>query len=149
MTPNRLVTLLRWAALFSGAGLTILLLGPFHGLERAVHLTDKEAHAIAFFCVTVGLFAIAPRWRRTDLALFALTFGIAIELAQALTGRSASVSDLTADGFGILAALIPGLVERLRHDVRNSPDLTFADIQAADRRGARPLRTLSRPTSQP
>ena len=134
MTPNRLVALLRLAAAVSAMWFTVLLLGPFQGLEQVFHLTDKEAHALAFFGVTLGLFAIAPRWRRTDLALAALAFGVFIELAQGLTGRSVSLLDLLADGVGILAALAPGLVERLRHHVRTSPDIDFATIRSLDRR---------------
>lgn len=134
MTPNRVVALLRVAAAASAVGLTLLLLGPFQGLEQVFHLSDKEAHALAFFGVTVGLFSIAPRWRRTDLALAALAFGVLIELAQGLTGRSVSLVDLIADSVGILAALVPGLVERLRHHVRTSPDVDFAVIRSLDRR---------------
>ena len=134
MTPNRLVALLRVAAVFSAIGLTVLFLGPFTYLVDVFHVTDKEAHALAFFGVTVGLFAIAPRWRRMDLALAALAFGVLIELAQGVTGRSVSLSDLAADAVGILAALVPGLIEQLRRQVRTSPDATFADLRAADRR---------------
>lgn len=137
MTPNRLVALLRVAALFSAIGLTILFVGPFTYLVDVFHVTDKEAHALAFFGVTVGLFAIAPRWRRTDLALAALAFGVLIELAQGLTGRSVSLLDLTADGVGILAALAPGIVEQLRRHVRTSPDVVFAELRAVDRRRGR------------
>lgn len=134
MTPNRLVALLRICALCSAVGLTILFLGPFTYLAGVFHVTDTQAHAMAFFGVTLGLFAIAPRWRRTDLALAALAFGVLIELVQPFTGRGLSLSDLMADAVGILAALAPGLVERLRHHVRTSPDIDFARIRARDRR---------------
>ena len=136
-TPRQTVKALRIASVFALIGLTGLLLGPFQGLEQAFHLTDKEAHALAFFGVTLGLFAIAPQWRRTDLALAALAFGVLIELAQGLTGRSASLLDLMADSVGILAALAPGLVESLRHHVRTSPDVDFAVIRSLDRRTPR------------
>ncbi|WP_426042664.1 hypothetical protein [Brevundimonas sp. TWP2-3-4b1] len=152
MTPRRLVSLLRITAGVCAVGLTGLLLGPFQGLEQAFHLTDKEAHALAFFGVTLGLFAIAPRFRRTDLALGALAFGVLIELAQGLTGRSVSLIDLMADGVGILAALAPGMVERLRHHVRTSPDVDFASIRARDRRsGAAPVAAslIQAETAQP
>ena len=152
MTPNRLVALLRVCALCSAVGLTILFLGPFTYLVDVFHVTDKQAHAFAFFGVTLGLFAIAPRWRRTDLALAALAFGVLIELAQGLTGRSASLSDLMADGVGILAALLPGLVERLRHHVRTSPDIDFASIRARDRRSRAapaPAPVIQAATAQP
>lgn len=134
LTPNRLVGLLRLAALVSIGLLTVLLLGPFQGLERQLGLDDKAAHAIAFYSVTLGLFAIAPRHRRTDLALAAFAFGVLIELLQGVTGRSLSLGDLIWDGAGILAALAPGLVERLRHFVRAAPDQDFATLLSADRR---------------
>ena len=107
MTPSRLLLVLRGAAVLSALGLTFLLLGPFQGLEQHFHLTDTEAHALAFFGVTLGLFAIAPRSRRMDLALAALGFGVLIELGQAFTGRSASFTDLVADGVGITIAMLP------------------------------------------
>jgi VanZ family protein len=134
LTPQRLVSLLRLGALVSGALLTALLLGPFQGLERHLGLSDTVAHAMAFYAVTVGLFAIAPHHRRTDLALAALAFGVVIELAQGLTGRSLSLLDLAWDAVGISAALLPGLVERLRHLVRVAPDQDFATLRAQDRR---------------
>ena len=152
MTPNRLVALLRVCALCSAVGLTILFLGPFTYLVDVFHVTDKQAHAFAFFGVTLGLFAIAPRWRRTDLALAALAFGVLIELAQGLTGRSVSLMDLMADGVGILAALAPGMVERLRHYVRTSPDVDFASIRARDRRSRAapvPASVIRAETAQP
>lgn len=134
MTPNRLVLILRLAAVVSGLCLTALLLGPFQGLEQTLGLSDKEVHAIAFFAVTVGLFVIAPRRRRTDLALAALAFGVIIELVQGLTGRSASLSDLMADSVGILAAVLPGMAERLRHHIRTHPNLDFGSIRMLDQR---------------
>lgn len=134
MTPDRLVTLLRAGAVVSAIGLTVLFLGPFTYLVDVFHVTDKEAHALIFFGVTLTLFAVAPNWRRTDLALVALGFGVLIELAQGLTGRSVSLMDLAANTVGILAALLPGLVERLRRYVRTAPDVAFADIRTTDRR---------------
>lgn len=134
VTPRRLVELLRSAAILAVVVLTVLLLGPFQGLERHLGLNDAAAHAIAFYAVTVGLFAIAPDHRRTDLALAALAFGVVIESGQALTGRSLSLNDLAWDGAGIAAALLPGLVERLRHLARVAPDQDFAALRGADRR---------------
>lgn len=134
LTPRRLVTFLRLAAVACGIGLTVLLLGPFQGLERHLGLDDTAAHAIAFYAVTVGLFAVAPHHRRTDLALAAFAFGVLIEIAQGLTGRSLSIVDLAWDSAGILAALAPGQVERLRHLIRAAPDQSFATLRALDSR---------------
>ena len=134
LTPRRLVTALRVAAVISGLLLTILLLGPFQGLEQVFYLTDKEAHVAAFFAVTIGLFAIAPRWRRSDLAIAALAFGVLIEVGQGLTGRSMSLSDLMADGLGVSMAVLPGMIERLRIAFRSDPYVSFRDLRARDRR---------------
>lgn len=134
MTPNQLVALLRVAAVLSAVALIVLFLGPFNYLIDVFHVTDSEAHALIFFGITAGLFAIAPYRRRTDLALAALAFGVLIELAQGLTGRSLSLLDLAANGAGILAALVPGLIEQLRRHARTSPNVPFAQIRMADRR---------------
>ena len=144
LTPRLLVRYLRLAAGVCGAGLIILLLGPFQGLESAFGLTDKEAHAATFFCVTAGLFCIAPKWRRTDLGLMVLGFGLAIEFLQGLTGRSMSISDFLADAVGVGAALVPGFIERLRHQVRKYPDVDFRTLRVLDRRRARSLTSGSK-----
>lgn len=143
LTPRRLVGLLRLVAVAALLGLLLLLLGPPLGLEQRLGLTDKAAHAFAFFGVTVALFAIAPHRRRTDLALAALALGILTELAQGLTGRSLSLSDLAWNCVGILAALTPGLVERLRHLVRVSPDQDLTTLSALDRRRSRASGSLT------
>ncbi|AQR63374.1 hypothetical protein BZG35_05550 [Brevundimonas sp. LM2] len=113
------------------------MLGPFQGAEKAFGLTDTMAHAIAFYALSMGLFLCFPRWRRTDLAIVAMAIGVAVEVLQGMTGRSASVHDLLADGAGVLAATLPGLVERLRHQVRSNPYMSFADIRRYDRRTRR------------
>lgn len=137
ITPRRLVLILRVCAVACGLGLAVLMLGPFQGLEHAFGLGDKPAHAIAFFCVSTGLFAIIPDWRRGDIALGVLGVAVLSEVLQALTGRSMSVTDLMADATGVLVALVPGWIERLRLLARTYPDAGFAEIRAADRRQSR------------
>jgi VanZ family protein len=127
--------MLRLAAMACGLGMAVLMLGPFQGLEHVFGLGDKPAHAIAFFCMTNGLFAVAPGFRRGDIALSVLLVGVLSEVLQALTGRSMSVTDLMADTVGIVVALIPGWIERLRYLARVFPDTGFAEIRALDRRG--------------
>jgi hypothetical protein len=117
--------------------MAVLMLGPFQGLEHVFGLGDKPAHAIAFFCVTTGLFAIAPGWRRGDIALGVLMAGIVSEVLQAATGRSMSLIDLAADSSGIVIAMVPGWIDRLRHLARAFPDTGFAEIRARDRRKSR------------
>ncbi|QTC90511.1 VanZ family protein [Brevundimonas goettingensis] len=135
LTPNRVLRILRPTAAVCGLGLAVVILGPFHGLERVFGLTDGPAHAIAFFWIVTGLFAIAPGWRRGDIALVALLIAVMSETLQALTGRSLSLLELAADAVGIVVAMIPGWVERLRFLARTAPDATFAEIRAQDRRG--------------
>jgi len=135
LTPRRVLRILRPAAAVCGLILVILMLGPFHGLERLFGLADGPAHVIAFFWITTGLFAVAPGWRRNDIALGAVLIAVMIETLQAITGRSLSLLELAADGAGIVVAMVPGWIERLRHLARTCPDASFAEIRAADRRG--------------
>lgn len=137
ITPHNVVLLARASGVVCLLTLTILMLGPFQGLEKSFGLNDTAAHVIAFYGLTIITFVIAPKRRRTDLAIMLLSFGVAIELAQAATGRSASLVDLLADAAGVTAALVPGLVERLRRDVRLHPFISYAEIRRMDRRRKR------------
>lgn len=148
LTPRKIVRLARVGAAVSTLLLAFLMLGPFQGLEQAFGLSDKAAHAIAFFAATTGLFLIAPKWRRGDIALGAAAFGVAIEALQGLTGRSMSVTDVLADFLGIGVALIPGLIEQVRWMARAHPDLTLAEIAEQDRRRVR-VRTAEETTPEP
>lgn len=109
---------IRIAVALGFALLTVILLGPFQGLEERIGLSDKTAHAAAFYVLSLGLFASLPRIRRTDLALWILAFAACTEIAQAVTGRAASIEDLVADGVGIVIAVLPAMVERLRYSLR-------------------------------
>lgn len=134
LTPLNAVALARLLGALGALGVVALTLGPFQGLEKTFGLSDKAAHAIAFYGLTLMAFTVAPARRRTDLAIMVLAFGLAIEVVQGLVGRSASVGDILADTAGVALALAPGLVERLRHHVRNNPSMTFSDIADLDRR---------------
>lgn len=137
VTPLNVVYLARVASGIAMLILPVLMLGPFQGLESAFGLSDKAAHLIAFYILTVLSFVVAPGRRRTDLAIMVLSFGVAIEAVQALTGRTLSLTDLLANGCGILAALLPGEVERLRVHARTNPYMSFSDIKRMDRRRRR------------
>ncbi|WP_374389134.1 vanz family protein [Brevundimonas sp.] len=120
--------------------LAALTLGPFQGLERRLGLSDAAAHAIAFYGLSLALFAAAPRSRRSDLALCAFGVGVLIEALQALVGRSLSLSDLAADAAGVLAAFAPAYIERTRTRLRRG---TGADVGFRDRRGPRRTTAVS------
>jgi hypothetical protein len=100
-------------------------------------LHDKAAHAIAFYGAAVGLFIIAPKHRRDDLALFIVAAALGAELLQYFTGRSVSVTDFLAGAGGVFAAWLPGRVEQLRHAARRHPNLTFGQIANIGRRRRR------------
>jgi len=116
----------------------LMLLPMFQGAEEHLGLTDKQAHALAFYIFTLCAFMALPRMRRSDLALAALGLGAAAEVAQLATGRSASFLDLSADAVGIFFAWAPSQIEQLRTMARQYPGMTFRQIRALDRRqGAR------------
>lgn len=91
-----------------------LMLGPFQGAERAFGLSDKEAHALAFFALTLTACLAAPRLRKDDLALAALALAGASELAQGVVGREAGVGDLVADALGVFLAWAPMQAAQMR-----------------------------------
>lgn len=145
LTPRLALLVTRVNVAMGAAVMLLLMIGPFQGVEQQVGLTDKAAHAIAFYGFTIGLFLSAPDWRRTDLALFALAFGILVEVAQGVTGREMSVRDVGADALGVAAATLPGMVERLRHHTRSRPDHSVWRILQGDRRDWPLLERLRRP----
>lgn len=93
---------------------SILVFGPFQGAESGFGLTDKEAHALAFYTLTaLGLLA-APRVRKSDVVLGLLAFGAFIEVVQSFIGRDGDVFDWLADGLGIMMAYLPMMFEKAR-----------------------------------
>jgi VanZ family protein len=117
------VTHIRIFVGFGFATLLVLLLGPFQGLEARLGLSDKTAHAAAFYVLSLGLFASFPRIRRTDLAFGVVGFAAATEIAQLFTGRSGSFEDFAADSAGIVIAVLPAMVERLRYSLHRAPEV--------------------------
>jgi VanZ family protein len=108
------------------------------GIEQALVPWDKAAHFIAFYGLTLAMFAAFPERRRFDLALVAILAGCAIEVVQQFTGRDAGLGDVAADAAGAMAVLTPVWLERLR-----------APPPRERRRTRRPVRTAStaaRPT---
>ena len=145
LTPRRIVMAARLVFVMASLGMAVLMLGPFQGLEQVFGLNDKTAHGVAFYGVVSGLFLIAPRQRRDDLALFVIAVAFVAELLQGLTGRSVSIVDFLAGSAGVLAAWAPGRIEQIRQAFRRSPDLTFGQMARADRRLRRRRRAVGRP----
>jgi len=133
--PSELTIAARAVLVMGSLAAAVLMLLPvFQGAEQYVGLTDKQAHALAFYAFTVCAFLAMPRMRRRDLALAVLAMGAAAEVAQIVTGRSASVIDLSADAVGVFAAWAPAQIEQMRRMARKYPGLSLRQIRALDRR---------------
>lgn len=97
----------------------ILVFGPFQGAEAHFGLTDKEAHALAFYSLTWLSLLSAPRMRKVDIVLILMAFGAFIEVVQSLIGRDGDLFDWLADAVGIACAYLPMLGEKIRIGARN------------------------------
>lgn len=147
LTPNHVVTTAR-AVLVAGAlTASVLMLGPWPGLEQVFGLSDKAAHAIAFGGLLAVSFLAFPRMRRNDLAIAAVLLGASIEVAQLFTSdRSGSFGDLFADSLGVGVIYVASHIESLRSLARKRGLATFSEIAAQDlrlaaRKPAPPIRT--------
>jgi len=114
MAPDRLKSAARCAlALAAGVCGWGATLAP-QGIEQALVPWDKAAHFIAFYGLTLAMFAAFPERRRFDLALAAVLVGCGIEVVQQFTGRDAGLGDVAADAAGAMAVVAPVWLERLR-----------------------------------
>lgn len=78
---------------------------------------DRFEHSAAWFVLTVTGYILAPR-RRIAIPVFALAYGVLIEVMQGLlpTGRVADPLDFAADSvgvaLGVIAFVLAALVQR-------------------------------------
>ncbi|SOB77664.1 hypothetical protein SAMN04488490_3488 [Marinobacter sp. LV10R510-11A] len=87
--------------------------------------SDKVNHFIAFFELTIVTRLAWPGLRTIWYAPALLGFGLGIEAVQAsLPYRDFSLTDLVADGAGILIGLLPwpGTRKAGKRDLRDSPE---------------------------
>ncbi len=75
---------------------------------------DKFGHFLAFFLFGPLAAAAFPRLRLVGIALILAFLGIALELAQSLTGREISAEDMAANILGLIAGMFPLVAYRLR-----------------------------------
>lgn len=90
------------------AGLTLMPPGLF---PKGPHGIDKLYHASAFAALVFPTAILRPRATGAAASL-SLLYGGAIEAIQPLVGRTADISDLIADGLGVLIGIGLGLVAR-------------------------------------
>lgn len=87
--------------------------------------SDKVNHMIAFIELTILTRLSWPGLRAIWFAPVLLGFGVCIEAVQAnLPYRDFSLTDIAADGAGILIGLLPwlGLRKIYKRDLRDSPE---------------------------
>ncbi len=87
--------------------LVALMLGPFQGLEAKMGMSDKQAHIVAFYGLSIALMLGLPKIRKTDVLLLLIAFGGLLEVAQTFTGRSGSLGDWAANCAGTALAVLP------------------------------------------
>ncbi len=68
---------------------------------------DKAKHFIAFYVLTALAVAALPASRFWKIGAVLLSFGVGIEVVQALVGRDAAFGDVVADACGIGALFGP------------------------------------------
>ncbi|MGZ3304793.1 MAG: VanZ family protein [Asticcacaulis sp.] len=120
---------------------SILVFGPFGGAEEKFGLTDKEAHTLCFYTLSVmGLLAM-PRMRKLDVALICLAFGALIEVIQSFVGRDGDILDWLADGFGVMLAIAPMMFEQLRSAIRRDGKNTTPRRRRTDPKQPQPSRS--------
>ncbi|MEW5686779.1 MAG: hypothetical protein AB1942_17820 [Pseudomonadota bacterium] len=75
---------------------------------------DRFEHTAAWFVLTATGYILAPE-RRLAIPLFALAYGVVVEIAQAASplGRHGDVADFVADAIGVALAVAGYLVIRL------------------------------------
>ena len=134
LTPHKLMTALRGAAIAGGLAALAALTGPFHYKDLGLPFPDTVAHALLFYGLSVLMFGALPRSRMADLIWALLALGAGSEAAQALVGREMSLHDFAGDSAGVAAAFLPTLVAQLRALMRTHPHASLADLRAMDRR---------------
>lgn len=104
-SPAPLRRLLRAGFVLALGAVFVLALLPAPDLGKIVSWQDKIEHALLFFALARWGLAAWPR-QTAALAFGLLGYGVAMELAQALTTyRQGDVWDALADALGVAAAV--------------------------------------------
>ncbi|TCP39610.1 hypothetical protein [Rhodovulum marinum] len=89
--------------------LTVLILSPSIHVPEIVPGADKLAHVLAFAALVIPAGCATPRMLRWQVPLL-LAFGSGLELAQSLSGRTPSWSDVAANALGLALGVAVGLL---------------------------------------
>jgi len=118
MKYNKPLILARLICCVAFLTVAVLVFGPFGGAEEKFGLTDKEAHALAFFGLTSLSLLAMPRLRKLDVAICLVGIGGLIEIIQSLIGRDGDIMDWLADSIGISLSVVPMYFEWIRQAAR-------------------------------
>ncbi len=91
--------------------IAVLTLSPQVSMPVAAHGLDKLYHLAAFAALVFPTAMLRPRWWRS-VSILAILYGGIIEIVQPVFGRSAEMSDLLADGLGVMIGILLGLAAR-------------------------------------
>jgi VanZ family protein len=106
-------TALRRLLLATGLTLVLVMLfGPFHSPETWTVAPDKLHHTLLFYSVSLAVMTVLPRSGSLYAALGIMLFAAASELVQRYVGRECSLTDLTANLFGVSLAFAPRMIAR-------------------------------------
>lgn len=147
LTLRRLVSLVRWTGIAAALAAVFGLMGPIHYEDLHLPMSDKVAHGMLFYGLTVLMLGALPRSRTTDMVLALIVLGGLSEVVQGLVGRDMDVFDLLSDSVGVAAAAAPTYLAAFRRLARLHPDATLAELRAMDRRRPRVRAPAAEPES--
>ncbi len=135
LTPGGLITGARVVIFTAFVMLFLFTLGPFAASEALLAPWDKAAHFVFLYSLTALALLAFPTVRRGDIAFFIILYALFCEAGQLFLGTEFEVADMIADAGGVMGALAPTYLERLRFYARRAPHRSFAEINALDPRG--------------
>lgn len=102
---------MRFAAALVVLTCAIVLVAPLAG---AVMPDNIPVHALTFYGVTAGAYALLPFMRRGDIAVVAIWVVLAVGVAPCFVGQELSAPHMFADLAGVLMGTAPIYIARLR-----------------------------------
>lgn len=139
LTLHRLVALVRWTGIVAAFAAVFGLLGPIHYEDLHLPMSDKVAHGMLFYGLTLLILGALPRSRTWDMALALIVLGGLSEVVQGIVGRDMDVFDFMSDSVGVTAAVAPTYLAAFRRLARLYPDATLSDLRSMDRRRPRAI----------
>jgi len=103
----------RFAAAFGVLTGAVVLVAPL-SVRGALFPDTAAAHAMVFYLVTAGAYAVLPFVRRGDIAMVAMWLVLAVGIAPCFAGQELSAEHKFAYMGGVLMAAAPIYIARFR-----------------------------------